>query len=125
MSRSSSSTTIHQTTPPRSRIGLLLEDPRIVVVHNKQNLGHVRAFNRGLERAIGEFLVRLAPPTSSTPGCLARAVDLFDYAPNLLVSSTATLTISSPPALLRRAPANLAGPSGRGQSGWPSGAGSA
>jgi len=54
-------------------------DPRVIVVHNAENIGHVRTFNRGLERADGEFLVRLDADDLLTPGCLARAVAMFDY----------------------------------------------
>lgn len=54
-------------------------DPRVVVLHNAENLGHVRTFNRGLERADGEFLVRLDADDLLTPGCLARAVAVFDH----------------------------------------------
>lgn len=53
-------------------------DPRVVVAHNEVNLGHVRTFNRGLELANGEFLVRLDADDLLTPGCLARAVAVFD-----------------------------------------------
>lgn len=57
----------------------LAMDPRVVVIHNEHNLGHVRTFNRGLELADGEFLVRLDADDLLTPGCLSRAVALFDH----------------------------------------------
>lgn len=59
--------------------GVAEGDQRVEVVHNEVNLGHVRAFNRGLEHATGEFLVRLDADDLLTPGCLARAVALFDH----------------------------------------------
>ena len=61
----------------------LASDPRVVAIDNEENLGHVRTFNRGLERADGEFLVRLDADDLLTPGCLARAVALFDSSASL------------------------------------------
>jgi glycosyltransferase involved in cell wall biosynthesis len=55
------------------------DDPRVIVVHNEVNRGHVHTFNRGLELADGEFLVRLDADDLLTPGCLSRAVALFDH----------------------------------------------
>ncbi|MGO4383801.1 glycosyltransferase family 2 protein [Specibacter sp. RAF43] len=57
---------------------LAASDSRVEVVHNDVNLGHVAAFNRGLRRVTGEFLVRLDADDLLTPGSLARAVALFD-----------------------------------------------
>ncbi|MET0830479.1 MAG: glycosyltransferase family 2 protein [Microbacterium sp.] len=54
-------------------------DPRVIVVHNEKNLGHAWTFNRGLEYADGEFLVRLDADDLLTPGSLSRAVEVFDY----------------------------------------------
>lgn len=54
-------------------------DARVTVVHNEENLGHVRTFNRGLENVDGEFLVRLDADDLLTPGCLSRAVAVFDH----------------------------------------------
>lgn len=62
---------------------LAASDSRVEVVHNTTNLGHVRTFNRGLDRATGEFLVRLDADDLLTPGCLSRGVALFDHEPEL------------------------------------------
>jgi cellulose synthase/poly-beta-1,6-N-acetylglucosamine synthase-like glycosyltransferase len=58
-------------------------DSRVTAVRNPTNLGHVRTFNRGYERAGGEFIVRLDADDLLTPGCLARAVALFDAYPGV------------------------------------------
>jgi len=63
--------------------GFAQDDDRVVVVENDVNLGHVRAFNRGLERAVGEFVARLDADDLLTPGSLARACALFDAEPGV------------------------------------------
>ncbi|WP_449386429.1 glycosyltransferase family 2 protein [Cellulomonas soli] len=63
--------------------GFADEDPRVVPVDNDVNLGHVRAFNRGLEHATGEFVARLDADDLLTPGSLARACALFDAEPDV------------------------------------------
>jgi hypothetical protein len=62
---------------------LAASDHRVEVIHNKENLGHVRTFNRGLEHVDGDFLVRLDADDLLTPGCLAGAVELFDCSPSI------------------------------------------
>jgi GT2 family glycosyltransferase len=78
----------------------LATDPRVSVIHNEQNLGHVRSFNRGLERTDGEFLVRLDADDLLTPGCLARAVALFDHDTSigLVYGNPYHFTTATPPA---------------------------
>ncbi len=49
-------------------------DPRITVLAHAGNQGPVAAFNDGLARATGEFLVRLDADDLLTPGALSRAV---------------------------------------------------
>lgn len=49
-------------------------DQRITVLANEHNLGAVGAFNRGLDSATGEYLVRLDADDLLTPGSLERAV---------------------------------------------------
>ncbi|MET0933476.1 MAG: glycosyltransferase family 2 protein [Mycetocola sp.] len=78
----------------------LAADRRVTVVSNEQNLGHVRAFNRGLERADGDFLVRLDADDLLTPGCLSRAVALFEHDPaiGLVYGNPYHFTTAAPPA---------------------------
>ncbi|MET0713775.1 MAG: glycosyltransferase family 2 protein [Mycetocola sp.] len=77
----------------------LAADPRVDVIHNADNLGHVRTFNRGLEHADGEFLVRLDADDLLTPGCLSRAVALFDHDPSigLVYGNPYHFTTATPP----------------------------
>lgn len=49
-------------------------DPRVTVIANEKNSGPVETFNRGLDAATGEFLVRLDADDLLTPGSLARAI---------------------------------------------------
>lgn len=78
----------------------LAADPRVSVIQNEHNLGHVRTFNRGLEHADGEFLVRLDPDDLLTPGCLARSVALFDHDSSigLVYGNPYHFTTPTPPA---------------------------
>lgn len=58
-------------------------DPRVRLISNATNLGHDRTFNRGVEAASGEFIVRLDADDQLTPGALSRAVDLFQAHPSV------------------------------------------
>lgn len=49
-------------------------DSRVKVIANEPNLGAVGAFNRGLDQAAGEYLVRLDADDLLTPGSLERSV---------------------------------------------------
>lgn len=59
------------------------EDSRVSVIANQSNLGAVGAFNRGLEAASSEFLVRLDADDLLTPGALKRAADAFRAFPSV------------------------------------------
>lgn len=58
-------------------------DHRVSLVRHRENTGHVKTFNDGLEVATGEFIVRLDADDLLTPGSLARAVALFDAFPSV------------------------------------------
>lgn len=77
----------------------LAADPRVTVVSNERNLGHVRTFNRGLEHADGDFLVRLDADDLLTPRCLSRAVTLFEHDPGigLVYGNPYHFTTATPP----------------------------
>ena len=62
---------------------LAAADPRVTVLTNEHNLGAVATFNRGLEHAHGEFLVRLDADDLLTPGSLARAVAVMQAFPSV------------------------------------------
>jgi glycosyltransferase involved in cell wall biosynthesis len=59
------------------------ENKAIRLVRHDRNTGHVLAFNDGLERATGEFIVRLDADDLLTHGSLARATALFDTFPSV------------------------------------------
>lgn len=58
-------------------------DPRVEIIANEHNLGAVGAFNRGLDQATGEFLVRLDADDLLTPGSLDRSVALLRTFPSV------------------------------------------
>jgi hypothetical protein len=58
-------------------------DPRVQVIHNHANLGHVRTFNVGLRQAGGDFIVRLDADDLLVPGSLERAAALFEAFPSV------------------------------------------
>jgi glycosyltransferase involved in cell wall biosynthesis len=58
-------------------------ETRVRVIANERNLGAVGAFNRGLEQATGEFLVRLDADDLLTPGSLSRAAPVLNTFPNV------------------------------------------
>lgn len=55
----------------------------VIVLSNERNAGMVETFNHGLNRATGEFIVRLDADDLLTPGALARAVDVFRAHPEV------------------------------------------
>lgn len=58
-------------------------DSRVKVISNEHNLGAVGAFNRGLDQAAGEFLVRLDADDLLTPGSLERSVAVLRAFPEV------------------------------------------
>lgn len=56
---------------------------QVIVLDNKINRGPVETFNRGLELATGDFLVRLDADDLLTPGSLRRAVDVAYSDPHI------------------------------------------
>jgi hypothetical protein len=61
----------------------LAEDPRVTVLRNDPNLGHIPSVNRGLEHVDGEFVVKLDADDLLAPGALARATALLEALPNV------------------------------------------
>lgn len=62
---------------------LAAADPRVQVIRHGVNQGPVAAFNRGLDAAAGEFLVRLDADDLLTPGSLGRALRLAREFPSV------------------------------------------
>jgi GT2 family glycosyltransferase len=62
---------------------LARHDPRVQVVAHRANKGPVGTFNDGLERAEGQYLVRLDADDLLTPGSLGRAVALLEAESNV------------------------------------------
>jgi hypothetical protein len=62
---------------------LARDDPRVTVIRQPRNRGHVVTFNVGYAVATGEFIVRLDADDLLTPGSLARSVALFDAFPRV------------------------------------------
>ena len=62
---------------------LAARDDRVTVLVNEQNSGPVPTFNRGLDAAMGEYLVRLDADDALTPGSLSRAVALMQAVPSV------------------------------------------
>lgn len=60
-----------------------MTDPRIRLLANDSNSGHVQTFNNGLAVAKGDFIVRLDADDLLVPGALGRAVQLFNSYPNV------------------------------------------
>jgi glycosyltransferase involved in cell wall biosynthesis len=58
-------------------------EPRVRLYVNAQNMGPVHAFNRGVDAATGEYLVRLDADDLLTSGSLERAVALLEHCPSV------------------------------------------
>lgn len=76
------------------------DNKTVQLVRHDRNTGHVLAFNDGLKKATGEFIVRLDADDLLTPGSLARAAALFDVFPTvgLVYGHPLHFTTEVPPA---------------------------
>jgi glycosyltransferase involved in cell wall biosynthesis len=61
----------------------LMGDPRVTVLRNEPNLGHILSVNRGLELVAAEFVVKLDADDLLAPGALGRATALLDAQPSV------------------------------------------
>ncbi|MCI0689771.1 MAG: glycosyltransferase, partial [Sporichthyaceae bacterium] len=62
---------------------LAARDPRVTVVRNPHNKGHVPTFHLGFSLARGEFVLLLSADDLLTPGALGRAVALLQAYPSV------------------------------------------
>jgi Glycosyl transferase family 2 len=58
-------------------------DPRVTVLRNDPNLGHIPSVNRGLTHVESEFVVKLDADDLLAPGALARATALLEARPSV------------------------------------------
>ena len=65
------------------RTAELATDPRVMVLRNDPNLGHIPSVNRGFEQVDGEFVVKLDADDLLAPGALGRATALLDAQPDV------------------------------------------
>lgn len=61
----------------------LASDPRVTVLRNEPNRGHIPSVNRGVGLVETEFVVKLDADDMLPPGALARATALLDAHPNV------------------------------------------
>lgn len=62
---------------------LATSDPRVTVIRNRRNKGHVPTVNTALELVDTEYVVKLDADDLLTPGALARATALLEACPQL------------------------------------------
>jgi hypothetical protein len=58
-------------------------EPRVVVIRNEPNRGHIPSVNIGLARVTGDYVVKLDADDLLAPGALARATALLESHPNV------------------------------------------
>ena len=63
--------------------GLAASDPRVSVIRNERNKGHIPTVNEGLALVDSEFVVKLDADDLLTPGSLARATALLEAHPEV------------------------------------------
>jgi hypothetical protein len=61
----------------------LAADPRVTVLRNEPNRGHIPSVNRGMELVATEFVVKLDADDLLAPGALARATALLQARPEV------------------------------------------
>lgn len=87
-----------------------IDDSRVILLHNEQNIGLTRSLNRGLAIAQGEYIARMDSDDIATPQRLAESVAWLDAHPHVgLLSGNATLIdpkneVVRSPAYLHHAP---------------------
>lgn len=69
-------------------IEALPADPRIHVLHNERNIGQIPSLNRGLEKAMGEYVARLDHDDICLPRRLERQVELLAALPEVALAAT-------------------------------------
>lgn len=62
-----------------------LTDPRIFIIHNKENVGLTHALNQGLAIATGEYIARMDDDDVSLPDRFATEVDFLETHPQISV----------------------------------------
>jgi hypothetical protein len=68
---------------PRVTAALAASDPRVSVIRNEPNRGHIPSVNAGFARIATEYVVKLDADDLLAPGALARATALLEADPNL------------------------------------------
>jgi glycosyltransferase involved in cell wall biosynthesis len=63
--------------------GIAATDPRVRVLVNETNQGHIATYNRGIAKLTGEFAVLLSADDLLTPGSVTRAVALMQAHPSV------------------------------------------
>jgi glycosyltransferase involved in cell wall biosynthesis len=82
---------------------LAARDPRVRVLVNDPNIGHIATYNRGIAEVTGEFVVLLSADDLLAPGAVTRAVALMQAHPRVgFVYGYAPEFEEQPPAQGRR-----------------------
>lgn len=77
---------------------LAATDPRVTVITQAHNGGHIHTYNEGLAAATGEYVVLLSADDLLAPGALARAGAVLDAHPGVgLVYGFAPVFVDTPP----------------------------
>ena len=79
-----------------------LEDNRIRLISNPENLGPTKSFNIGISAAKGEYIARMDADDICFPKRLEKQVDFLDSHPQISVCATDTHTIDQNGKIIRR-----------------------
>ncbi|MGY1774376.1 glycosyltransferase family 2 protein [Geodermatophilus sp. SYSU D00804] len=80
-------------------------DPRVRVLVNETNLGHIATYNRGIAELTGEFAVLLSADDLLVPGAVTRAVALMQAHPSVGLAYGHAPQFRGTPPRPRRGPA--------------------
>ncbi|SFN98844.1 Glycosyl transferase family 2 [Geodermatophilus obscurus] len=81
------------------------EEPRVRVVVNDPNLGHIATYNRGIAEVTGDYVVLLSADDLLTPGSLTRSVALMQAHPSVGLAYGYPLEFRGQPPTTRSGPA--------------------
>lgn len=78
-----------------------MEDTRLKVVENTENMGIVKTLNRGLEMISGEYIIRMDADDIARPRRIEKQVKFMDQHPNIAASSGSAVVTRNGKAINR------------------------
>ncbi len=79
-----------------------LRDPRVIVLTNRKNKGLIYSLNRGIDKARGEYIMRMDDDDYSAPFRMERQVQAMDEHPEIVVMGASVIPVKTPISKLEK-----------------------